>query len=199
MPQHDADVELQMRALITAGLHPDDVLDSVISEAAEGDHRGIAFCLVDFVVAHTCVAPDVGRPADMLGFVVRATLRVLAMAADVRGLDQASYHRALLTATSTAQDPHLPAAQALLAAGLCSDELLALAIAKAEPGAHAVIEALADVCLTAYADAADSDPRFLLTVLLDAALGIIRGIAKMTGCPPESVVTAYWEQLVLDP
>ena len=72
------------------------------------------------------------------------------------------------------------------------------AIPRAVPGAHAVIDSLGDVCLTAYADAADADPRALLTALLLAAIGIIGGIADMSGCPPESVVTAYWEQLVLN-
>lgn len=192
-----SEVSLQTRALITAALHPDHVAVSLIEEAAAGDHFGTALSLVDFVVRHTCVSPDVGEPADMLVFVTTAVLQVLEKAAEVLSLDFATYHRGILSASSVEGDPTLPAAQALLAAGLVSDELLRAVIRRAEPGAHSVIESLADVCVTAYADAAQTDPETLLTVLLAAAVGIIQGIADMVGCPSDSVVAAYWEQLVL--
>jgi len=193
----DQELSLQMRALITARLRPDGVLEAMITEAVEGDHEGIAACLIAFVVDHTCVAPDLGRPEDMIAFVVRATLRVMCTAADVLGQDRVAFCRGMLCAASTNGDPTLPAAQALLAAGLVSDEVLDAAIVWVVKGAHAVIESLGDVCMTAYADAAAADPRALLTELLSSAIGIICGIADMTDCPPESVVTAYWEQLVL--
>ncbi len=193
----DQELVLQMRALITAAMRPDDVLDTMINEAAEGDHQGLAACLVEFVVDHTCVAPTVGRPEDMLTFMVDATLRVMDVAAQVLGQDPAAFYRGLLSEASITGDPTLPAAQALLAAGLVSDERLQAVVPLAASGSHAVIESLGDVCLTAYSDAAEQHPRALLAVLLSAAIGIIGGLAQMAGCPPETVVTAYWEQLVL--
>jgi hypothetical protein len=58
---------------------------------------------------------------------------------------------------------------------------------------------LAAVCFSAYVDAAGTaPPEDLLGQLLDSALGIVHGIARMACCPPLSSLQAYWEQLVLD-
>ncbi|MGD5408132.1 hypothetical protein QUS89_22835, partial [Xanthomonas citri pv. citri] len=70
----DRAASLQMRALITAGLDPGDVLRDLLVEAASGDHISVALCLIDFVVDHTCVDPGVGLPEYMLDFVTKAAL-----------------------------------------------------------------------------------------------------------------------------
>lgn len=198
MRAHEQELHLQMRALITATMSPDDgVLSGLVAETADGDHEGVAECLIGFLLENTCVSPTVGKPQNMLRFMVQATLSVMVEAAQVTGADVVAYRRSLLTAASAANDDSLPAAQGLLAAALCSDEVLDAAVGRAQAGAHALIDSLGDLCLTSYVDAAQSDAPAMLVTLLNAALGIIVGIANMAGVPPESVVTAYWEQLTL--
>lgn len=192
------EIRQQAQVLIAALVHDSPDFERLLDEAAVQQPADLLLCLAGFLDIHTRqVNAAVADGPEMLIYVAGRTLAGLEVIAHERGGDPFEFLRGLLLSASSDDDPHLPAAQSVLAAAKAGGEIYETVIAACIPAWARVCGTLLDIWLTASLDAlAVCRAQPLLLLFLESARDILAAMARFSGCETDEMLEAYWTALV---